>query len=170
MVIQSFFQFCLWDETRWENEGGGDRGRFDLFRVCGKGVSLYLGTKCALLMLPMLISVHHPGRATRLRTRPQARWMRVGIWRKKSSCKTFPQVLCLHSAEPVVGISKSQNVGLALLSSETREIGTWFLSVAVILKGFLFNILFAITTKIASSSDGRGSGVRCAWVQGGVAV
>lgn len=57
VVIQSFSQCCLWDETRWENEGGGDRGRSDLFRACGKGVSSS-GEQRALLMLPVLISAH----------------------------------------------------------------------------------------------------------------
>lgn len=61
--------------------------------------------------------------------------------------KTFFQVLWLNSTEPLFRISKSQNVGLDLLSLERREIGTWFSSVAVILKRFLVNILFALKKK-----------------------
>lgn len=61
--------------------------------------------------------------------------------------KTLPQALCPDTTEPAAGTSQSQNVGLALLSLERRGMGTWFLSMAVILKGFLFNVLFALTTR-----------------------
>ena len=78
--------------------------------------------------------------------RPQARLLRIGMGRGRKAFYeatglswAFQDFLRPGSAEPVIAISKSQNVGLELLSLERGELGTWFSSVAVILKGFLFN-------------------------------
>lgn len=56
-VTQSPFHFYLWDEARWESEWGEGGGSGDLFRVCEEGFFLHLGNQCALLMLPMSISI-----------------------------------------------------------------------------------------------------------------
>lgn len=112
-----------------------------------KRVRSALGKKCALLLLPViplcasLPRAGPPARPPALR--PACEEWECGGGNPSAGQQDFLGVLWLGAAEPVIDISKSQNVGWEPLSLERREIGSWSWSMAGILKGFLFNALFA---------------------------
>lgn len=120
-----------------EKRGGGDYGSFDLFKACGKRILSSPG-KSVCTFDAIHVYSFSASRATHLGTRTSGQVDRH--WdtedRNPSRQQDFLQVPWLESAEPVISISKSQNVGLEPLPLERRGIGTCLLSMAGILKGF----------------------------------
>lgn len=105
----------------------------------------------------------YPGQGHLRGHQPSGRLAKNGnVGEKNPSARQqdFLGVPWLGAAEPVIDISKSQNVGWEPLSLERREIGTWSWSMAGILKGFLFNALFAFK-KENRPHLGTGEGPAC---------
>ena len=108
------------------------------------GITIF--NKCALLILPVFVSVRLSFWGPRVGPRLQARLIRVGIQRPilLQSKKTFPPgslALSHWICNQRLQVTKCR-IGAAVIGKK----GNWHvgLSVAEVLKGFLFNVLFAL--------------------------